>query len=96
MDTLVDNIRAHDGSRELWCIDAHKENIMLFSPSDELVGKQGGVTKFNREFFCACFFDEAFQYRDISKRWWELKEIVMNPFFKRGEEFFEPLKTFNS
>jgi hypothetical protein len=61
MDALVDDIGAHDGLRQLGCIDADEQEALVFSPGDEFVGEQAGMAEFDCEFVCPCFFEESFQ-----------------------------------
>ena len=60
MDPLVEDVRAHDGAGELRGIDADQEDLVVLSPGDELIRKQGGVAELNCDFFCPGFFDEMF------------------------------------
>ena len=59
MDPFVDDFFAHDGSGELWRIDAHQQDVVFFPPCDELVGKQGRMAELDSEFVCAGFLDEV-------------------------------------
>ena len=67
MDPLVDDVLAHDGPGELGCIDADQQNMVMFSPGDELVGKQGRVTELDCDFFCPGVLDELLYCSDISE-----------------------------
>ncbi len=96
MDPFVDDVVAHDGPRELGCIDADQEDVVVVSPCDELVGEQGRMTEFDSEFLRSCFFDEAFESGEVSERWGELEEVVMDAVFQGCEEGFEPLEVFDS
>lgn len=66
---------------------------MLFSPCDELVGKQGRMAELDSEFLCAGILDELFQDGKIGEGWRELEEVVMDEVFHGCEECFEPLET---
>ena len=93
VNPLVYNHVAHHGCWQLWGVDAYQEDPMVFPPGSDFIGKQRGMSEFNRELFCACVADELFKLVKIGKRRWELEEIVMDMILKRCEELFEPLET---
>lgn len=96
MDPFVDDFFAHDGPGKLGCIDADQQNIVLFSPCDELVGKQGRMSELDSEFLGPCFLYELLQCGKIGEGWRELEEVVMDQVFHGGEACFEALEAFNS
>lgn len=61
VDSFVNDVVAHDGSRELGCVDADQEDAVVFSPCDELVGEQGRMAELDSELLSSCFFDKTFQ-----------------------------------
>lgn len=61
MDPLVDDLGAQDGPGELGCVDADEENLMVFCPSDELVGEQVGVAELDCNLVGPCLFEELLQ-----------------------------------
>ena len=60
MDPLVDDLGAHDGLGELGCIDADKQDVLVFSPGEKLVGEEAGVAELDRNLVGPCFFEELF------------------------------------
>ena len=96
MDSFVDNVLAHDESRELWGIDADKENFLFFSPVDKVCGEECGMADFDSEFFWSDSLDELFQCVDIGKGWGQLEQVVMDMIFQGREERFEPVESLYS
>jgi len=61
MDSLVDDLGAHEDLGELGCIDADKQDVLVFCPGDDFGGEQAGVAELDCNLFCPCFFEELFK-----------------------------------
>lgn len=78
VDSLVDSVMTHEGSGEVWCIDADQENALFFSPLYHFLGEESLMSEFYSDFFGSCCVDEVFKDVKIGEGWWELQKIVMD------------------
>ena len=61
MDPLVDDLGAHDDLRQLGCIDADEQDVLVFCPGDEFVGEPAGMAELDCDFFWTCLLKELFE-----------------------------------